>query len=204
MQLRILLHSTRSLSKYIKIWGRDISQFEDGAEWADRNLLNAGRSGRKRKGCSQQLSAFRIIPCNSQSAARSSSACVKMLKSIFFDILKRGEHVRRISLTAKPMLAEKHEAARFKFCLRKSSPTGLLHGFWDHVHIDGKWLSIAKAKRPCYFSIAEDPPERSCRSKRFIAKAMLPAAAAKPRWDPHKKREVFWWKDWGLAIHSQR
>ena len=171
-----------------KIWGRAISQFEDGAEWADVSSLKAGRCGRKRKDHSQQLSTFRSIPCNIRSTVRSAAASVKISKSTFFEILQRGEDVKRISSTVKPMLTEKRKAARLKFCLSKISSSGLLHDFQDHIHIDEKWFNITKVKRSCYLAIDEDPPERSCKSKRFITKIMFLAAVAKPRWDPHKKK----------------
>ena len=139
-----------------RIWKRAISQFEDGAEYADVSSLKADSCGRKRKDYSQQLSTIPIIPHNKRSTIRSPAASIEIPKSTFFDIFKRGEWIKRVSSTVKQMLSEKHEAARLKFCLSKVSSSGLFYDFRDSIHIDEKWFHITKVKRSYYLGTGEE------------------------------------------------
>ena len=58
----------------------------------------------------------------------------------------------------------------------------------DTVHIDEKWFYLTQIKKTLYLALDEEPPERNCKSKRFITKVKFMAATARPQWDPQKKR----------------
>ncbi|ETV98369.1 hypothetical protein H310_09060 [Aphanomyces invadans] len=52
----------------------------------------------------------------------------------------------------------------------------------NYVHVDEKWFYATQVKRSYYLAPGEEPPHRTCKSKRFITKVMFLSAVARPRW----------------------
>ena len=85
------------------------------------------------------------------------------------------------------MLTEKNEMERLNFCLSFIGNDGFFDDMYSYVHIDEKWFYITRINQKYYLLPDEEPPERSCKSKRFITKVMFMAAVARPRYNPNKK-----------------
>jgi hypothetical protein len=76
---------------------------------------------------------------------------------------------------------------RLEFCLSFIKDDGFFNDMNSYVHIDEKWFYITCINQKYYLLPDEEPPERFCKSKRFITKVMFMAAVARPRYDPNKK-----------------
>lgn len=63
-----------------------------------------------------------------------------------------------------------------------------IFNLYEYMHIDEKWFYMTKIKHNYYLLLDEEPPERQCKSKRFITKNMFMAAVARPRWDSQKNQ----------------
>ncbi|ETN14240.1 hypothetical protein PPTG_07874 [Phytophthora nicotianae INRA-310] len=60
---------------------------------------------------------------------------------------------------------------------------------YDVVHVDEKWFYEDVNNRSCLVFEDETPLQRSQRSKNHTPKTMFLAVVARPRWDPHRKKE---------------
>lgn len=123
------------------------------------------------------------IPFNRRGTLRSLSHAIQIPKSTLHRHLKQGTTIKRISSTIKPLLTEENCHSRLRFSLSMLKPNGFFIDMYDYVHIDEKWFYLTKAKRSYYTLLNEKPPERSCKSKRYIMKVMFMAAVARPRYD---------------------
>ncbi len=92
----------------------------------------------------------------------------------------------RHSNAIKPLLNKANRAARVAFAMSfvTDIDRGLIHDFLDHVHIDEKQFTITRERNTYYLAPDEKPPQRSCKSKRFIIKIMFLTAIARPQTDP--------------------
>ncbi|KAK4593626.1 hypothetical protein RGQ29_017650 [Quercus rubra] len=62
-------------------------------------------------------------------------------------------------------------------------------GMFNYVHIDEKWFYMSKESEKYYLLPQEQEPLRTCKSKRFIAKVMVLAAVACPRFDSSRNQQ---------------
>ena len=168
------------------IWNRAKAAFSSNDMVCNVDSLKKGRSGRKRKDWSEELDSMRSIELNRRSTLRSLSYATGIPKTTLFRMMNDG-HVKRISSTVKPTLTEQNKLERLQFCLRHVRPNGIFCDMYDYVHIDEKWFYITETKKSYYLLADEEPPERSCKSKRFITKVMFMAAVARPQYDSHRK-----------------
>jgi hypothetical protein len=95
-----------------------------------------------------------------------------------------------MSSCIKPYLTEHNKIERMSFAISQIENESLLMGepvfksLYDVVHIDEKWFYLKMDNERYILARGEKPPERSCKSKRFITKVMFMGAQARPRWDP--------------------
>ncbi|ETV68210.1 hypothetical protein H257_15789 [Aphanomyces astaci] len=94
--------------------------------------------------------------------------------------LKRGVF-RAHSNAIRPMLTDVNKYCRLKFELNFMAPGQDMCEMLDYVHLDEKWFYLTLVNRKFYLVPGEKPPERKCKSKRFITKVMFLTAVARPR-----------------------
>lgn len=170
-----------------KIWKMAQGQYNEGKISADVSSKKKKKCGRKPKDYSENISKIKNIPFNQRSTIRCLARAIDVPRSSLFDILKKGNKIKRISSTVKPLLTEKNKQDRLKFCLSNVDQDGKFADLYDHVFIDEKWFYITRNKRSYYVAMDEEV-YRTCKSKRFVTKVMFMAAVARPRYDPHQKR----------------
>ena len=126
---------------------------------------------------------MRRVPMRRRQTIRSLACAISVPKSSVFRILK-DQKIKRVSSTVKPLLTPQNEMARLQFSLDEVSvESRTFYKTPQKVHIDEKWFYLSKVKNTYYLLNDEEPPERSCKSKRFITKVMFMAAVAQPQRD---------------------
>ena len=79
----------------------------------------------------------------------------------------------------------------------------MISTFFDEIHVDEKWFNMTEDGVCCLCALDEEPPHRTCQSKRFIKKIMFLCAMAKPQQFPNGT-----WPDgkigtWTIGYQSQ-
>jgi len=143
--------------------------------------------GRKRIDYSPKIKKLKTLPLRQRTTLRSASSAVGVPLTSFFRRLKEGE-LRRHSNYLKPLLTPKNMEDRINFSKKfLNLNQGTFTDMMDRIHIDEKWFYITEQKSKFYLENDENDPQRSAKSKRFIAKVMFLCAVARPRWDSIKK-----------------
>jgi hypothetical protein len=167
-----------------RIWYRAKDSLDDGDLFPNVDSRIKGNSGRKVIDRSAELEVMSTVPMRRRQTIRSLAAAIHMPTTSTFRLLTDQKKIKRISSTVKPLLTPENELSRVKFVLTElSAETGQFFRLPQKVHIDEKWFFLTKVKNTYYLLLDEEPPERSCQSKRFITKVMFMAAVAQPRFD---------------------
>ncbi|KAF0685579.1 Aste57867_22566 [Aphanomyces stellatus] len=105
----------------------------------------------------------------------------------------KESNLKAKSSYSKPMLSDDNKDDRMRFAssfLRpQSNGTHLFAPMHEYVHVDEKWFFLTKAKKKFYVYEDETLALRAVKNKKFITKVMFLAAVARPRYDPHRRRE---------------
>jgi hypothetical protein len=178
--------STKTISR---IWHRAKQCFENGQQFADVSSKIKEKSGRKPK-CREEMSQkIAEVPLRRRGTIRGLSFATGIPVGTLFNIMKE-KGLKRVTSSVKPLLTEENKRQRLRFALSMlSNESTVFQSMYDYVHIDEKWFYMTKPKSNYYLLPEEDVPHRSVKSKRFIAKVMFLAAVARPRHDPHTKKQ---------------
>ncbi|KAF0700474.1 Aste57867_9003 [Aphanomyces stellatus] len=106
--------------------------------------------------------------------------------STLHDYFKRGVFAK-YSSNAKPLLTPANQATRLKWALdfvHNVDGELVFDDLMDYVHVDEKWFFMTRVKKTYYLTPGEKAPHLTCKSKRYIKKAMFLFAVARPRWYP--------------------
>lgn len=170
-----------------RIWKRAAACYAAGKRCANVDSMKKIKCGRKRKDYSENINRMREVPFNRRRNLRSLSFAIDVPKSTLFRIFKRGDSIKRVSNSIKPYLTEQNKQERVQFCLSKITIDLRFEDFYDTIHIDEKWFYLTQVNQTYYICLDEEPPHRTCKSKRFITKVMFLAAVARPRFDENNK-----------------
>ena len=146
-------------------------------------------SGRKKKYGLEDLERLRDVDFHQRQNLRSLSYAISIPVTSCWRLLKEGM-LKRVSSSLKPLLTPENMVARNHFCRSFIGANGLYNDMYQYIHIDEKWFYITRVNQRYYLLPDEEPPDRSCKSKRFITKVMFMAAVARPRFD-HQKKQYF-------------
>ncbi len=142
--------------------------------------MKPGR-GRPRKFTDEEFkNKMSAVPFSKRTTLRSLAAEMDLQISTLWSYLYEGK-IKRHSNTIKPVLTDKNKELRFKYCC-SNVQNGRFNHFLNDVHIDEKWYYLTKTKETYYLLPDEEPPERSCKSKKYITKVMFLCAMARPRY----------------------
>lgn len=181
------------------IWQQGRQSVNNGSVAADFTSRKVGKVGRKRKTISQ--ADIESIPKKQRGNIRSTAAALNIGVATAHKLLKEGI-LKAHSNAVKPFLTDENKKARLKYCLSMLDSNSVALGaphfqnMNDHVHVDEKWFYISKNQQKYYLAAGEEPPHRTCKSKRFVTKVMFLAAVARPRWNTAKNK----WFDGKLGI----
>ncbi len=168
------------------IWKKARPGVLDPSIVVDISNQKKGKSGRKAKYSEGDLATMGDVPLRQRTTLRSLSFAMSIPRTSLWRLLKTGKIVRH-SNTVKPLLSDQNKVARVEFCRSFVETSMHFNHMLNYVHIDEKWFYMTKIKDTYYLLPDEDPPERHCKSKRFITKVMFMAAVARPRYDHHRK-----------------
>lgn len=165
-----------------QIWRRALQSKESGSEAMDVSSRMAGRVGRKKK--EFDIDALKAIPFRQRRNMRSIAAAMGTSKDTVQRAVKAGllePHTNAI----KPYLTDANKVNRVKFCLSMldHDNPAQFQDMMNTIHIDEKWFYITEQTSRFYLAPGEEPPQRTCKSKRFITKVMFMAAVVVPRFD---------------------
>ena len=177
--------SARTVSK---IWakGRDVTP-EQSAEvlksFSPKKKLKCGRKSRH-----IPADAIKAVPVKKRRTVRALSRQINIPKSTLQDAISNGK-IKRHSNAIKPLLTESNKIGRLRYCLAQIIPATLndnplFDGFYNVVHVDEKWFNVTEANQRILLMPDEEPPHRTTKSKKFIAKLMFLCAVARPRFHP--------------------
>jgi hypothetical protein len=191
-------HGSISLAaKKFKLFRNTISKFWSRAKEALRadkpiNMTsNKSKNGKKRAFFDENV--IKQAPLWKRQTLRSTSEATGIPKSTLFDKLKYGQ-IKRHSNSIKPLLTPVNKTQRLSFAISQITSESLLSNepvfdsMMDVIHIDEKWFKLNQVNETLYLAKDEEPPHRSCKSKRFTPKVMFLCCQARPRWDPVKKQ----------------
>ena len=184
--------STRLVTK---IWtkGRECSPENAHEILKSFSPKRKGRVGRKSKEILAHV--IKAVPIKKRRTVRALAKQIGVPKSTLQDAVKAGK-IKRHSNSLKPELTEENKIDRLRYCLRQIIPetindNPLFRGFYDVVHVDEKWFYITEVNQRCLLMPDEEPPHRTTKSKKFIAKLMFLCAVARPRFHPETGECVF-------------
>ncbi|ETO82391.1 hypothetical protein F444_03466 [Phytophthora nicotianae P1976] len=152
-----------------RMWQRFCeTEAKDGlGEWKSRIKKNSGRKKKNRD-----------------------EIAVKSISKYLLQPLIREGVLKVHSTRITPYLTENNKFRRTEHVLTYIDPTSLMfEPMYDVVHVDEKWFYEDVNNRSCLVFEDETPLQRSQRSKNHTPKTMFLAAVARPRWDPHRKKE---------------
>ncbi|KAF0775509.1 hypothetical protein AaE_000791 [Aphanomyces astaci] len=157
----------------------------------DRSTLsNATRpcnsvASRKKGHCGRNLKhndvAARLqqVPKARRTTFRSIAAAMDMPRSTLHEYDRRGIFVKYTS-HIKPQLSDANKAVRVKWSMdfvhSVSTTDFVFDSMMDYVHVDEKWFFATRVNKTYYLAPNEEPPHRTCKSKRFITKVMFLSA----------------------------
>ncbi|ETN00064.1 hypothetical protein PPTG_18335 [Phytophthora nicotianae INRA-310] len=171
-----------------RIWHRfRETEANDGLEeWKSRIKQN---SGRKKKNRDEIAAKIRAVPIEERKPYRPLAHAAGISKYLVQALIREG--VLKVHSThITPYLTENNKFRRIEHVLTYIDPTSLMfEPMYDVVHVDEKWFYEDVNKRSCLVFEDETPLQRSRRSKNHIPKTMFLAAVARPRLDPHCKKE---------------
>ncbi|ETV83344.1 hypothetical protein H257_04095 [Aphanomyces astaci] len=143
-----------------------------------------GQSGRNFKHVSV-AERLKKIPKTQRTTFRSIAAAMNMSRSTLHAYYKRGIFVKYTS-TVRPLLTDANKAVRVQWVMKHlhalSSAQYAFDDMMNTVHVDEKWFFATKISKKMYLAPGEEPPHRTCKSKRYITKVMFLSAVARPRW----------------------
>ncbi|RLO02150.1 hypothetical protein DYB28_014686 [Aphanomyces astaci] len=115
---------------------------------------------------------------------RSIAAAMKMSRSTLHDYYKRGIFEKNTS-TVRPLLTDAIKAVRVQWVMKHlhalSADQYASDDMMNTVHVDKKWYFVIKISSKMYLAPGEEPPHRTCKSKRIITKVLFLSAVARPR-----------------------
>jgi hypothetical protein len=88
----------------------------------------------------------------------------------------QDEQIRRHSNAVKPTLSEENEKSWLQFCLSMIDPVSTMSNtprfidMFNVIHVDKKWIYMAKIAQKYYFLPSKEEPHCLVKRKRFIAK----------------------------------
>lgn len=164
------------------IWKRGQQSIAEGKIVADCSSKIQLKSGRKKLPFNSD--ALKDIPFHKRQNQRSLALQLNMSKTRVQRLL-REQQIKAHSNAIKPLLTDANKQARVEYCLSFLNDQGQYDDMMDLIHIDEKWFYITRTNQRYYLAPDEEPPHRTCKSKRFITKVMFMAAVARPRWDTH-------------------
>ncbi|ETV90233.1 hypothetical protein H310_14935 [Aphanomyces invadans] len=138
----------------------------------DISSRKKGHSGRnlKHESVAQRL---KLVPKARRKTFRPIAAAMGMPRFTLHDYYRRGIFVKY--------------TMRLKWAMdRVHAVTPDDYAFADMmyvVHVDEKWFFATCVSKSYYLAPDEEPPHRTCKSKKFITKVMFLSAVARPRWD---------------------
>ena len=167
------------------IWKRGRQSLAGGAICANVSSLKRGHVGRKKKAL--DVNRLKEIPLVHRKNIRSVAAKMDMSPATIFRRVKEGE-IKRHSNALKPFLTDANKVERVQFCLSMldSEKPAMFQDCMNMIHIDEKWFYITKSSAKFYFTLDEEPPLRTAKSKRFISKVMFLAVVAQPRYNSYR------------------
>ncbi|KAF0770093.1 hypothetical protein AaE_002626, partial [Aphanomyces astaci] len=134
-------------------------------------------------------SRLQALPKAKRTTFRSIAAALNMPRSTLHAYYKRGIFVK-YSSSVRPALTDSNKIVRVKWALdfvhALNENEYVFSDMMDYVHVDEKWFFATTVKRTYYLAPGEEPPHRTCKSKKFITKVMFLSAVARPRWDSAK------------------
>ena len=177
-------------SQINRIWQRARGNVVDPNVQSDYTSKKMGNSGRKPKYSQEAvLATIGQTPFSQRQTLRSMSNATSIPASTLCAMRKKGWFLRH-SNAIKPLLTEENKIARLIFAKSFVNPrTQRFDAMYDYVHIDEKWFYMTKINANYYLVPGEEPPHRTCKSKRYITKVMFMCAVARPRWDPAANRQ---------------
>ncbi|XP_074271721.1 uncharacterized protein LOC141595657 [Silene latifolia] len=97
----------------------------------------------------------------------------------------KQKKIRKHTNVIKPSLTDSNKLQRLIFALssifvERNSGVVKFKDMSLQIHIDEKWFYITKTTDSFYILDEEEPPYRSCQSKRFIPKVMFMCAVCRP------------------------
>jgi hypothetical protein len=141
------------------------------------------------------VEAIRNVPLKKRRTVRSLAKQIGVSKSTVQNAIKSGD-IKRHSNPIKPALTNENKLTRLRHCISQIIPetlddNPLFDGFYDVIMVDEKWFSIAEVNQRMLLLPDEEPPHRTCKSKRFISKVMFLSAIARPRFHPETGECIF-------------
>ncbi|ETV73042.1 hypothetical protein H257_12079 [Aphanomyces astaci] len=177
-----------------RLWTQVRLSLRGGHCAADVASKTKGNSGRHALRTSDEIeAAIRNVLQMQRQTLRSLSAAYGIPMTTIFSHMKKNPRFKARSNYVKPHLTPANIEERLKFAMSfvRPLPSGrhLFNDMHDYVHVDEKWFYLMKVKRRYYMYNDEEVAARAVKSKRFITKVMFLAAVARPRYDPHGKKE---------------
>ncbi|KAF0713673.1 hypothetical protein AaE_011739 [Aphanomyces astaci] len=152
---------------------------------SDVSSRKKGHSGRNLKH-EDVANRLKAVPKASRTTFRSIAAALGMPRSTLHAYYRRGIFVKYNS-SVRPSLTDANKVVRTSWAMDHihalSPSVYVFDDMMQSVHVDEKWFYATRVKRSYYLAPGEEPPHRTCKSKRFITKVMFLSAVARPRWD---------------------
>ncbi|ETV88712.1 hypothetical protein H257_00231 [Aphanomyces astaci] len=139
---------------------------------SDVSSRKKGHSGRnlKHENVANRLKA---VPKASRTMFRSIAAALGMPRRTLHAYYRRGIFVKYNS-SVRPSLTDANKVVRTSWAMDHihalSPSVYLFDDMMQCVHVDEKWFYATRVKRSYYLAPGEEPPHRTCKSKRFITK----------------------------------
>ncbi|XP_021306339.1 uncharacterized protein LOC110431559, partial [Sorghum bicolor] len=173
---------TKAVSEKFGVPLRVVQQiWQNGQSGGIKKIVNQYSSNCGRKRVQVDLEAIKDIPLRKRTTLRELAAALGVKKSTLHNRFKEG-YFRRHTNDLKFSLTDENKKARVKYCL--SMMNGLsFKELYNVVYIDEKWFYRTRKNQKYYLANDEARPERSVKSKNFIAKVMFLAVVTRPRFD---------------------
>ena len=128
-------------------------------------------------------------PMGERTCIRDVASCLDLAPSTVWRLIKRGEF-KAHSNPLHPALTDANKVRKVEWILSLIQEDSIQRhpiykGVFDFIYIDEKWFYLTKKTQRVYLAHKEKIPYRAAKSSKFIPKAMLLGAVARPRWSPH-------------------
>lgn len=175
--------STNMISR---IWKRARESYADPGIGAFRASPWKNKSGRHQKYDRQAVrEAIKEVPAHQRKNLRQLSFAIGIPLSTLHYMKKEDNCViLPHSNPIKRTLRDHHKLARVMYAIENLDlGTEQFNGYFNHVHVDEKFLFFTEAQLFMYLVPGEKPPNHNTRHKSHILKVMFLAAVARPRYN---------------------